>query len=263
MALRLLVAHTPTERDAARRVEAAVFLQAFGNTREVMEEEYGPYEARSRFVVVLDEDAGSALGVARLILPDATGRTKSLLDAARKPWELDVTASLRTAGLVGRPVWDVGSLAVDRRFRTGGAGAEVTVALCHGVLEYSLRSGTAGLVTILDDRILRIVRAMGMPWTTMSGARSEYYLGSPASTPCVMDMDAVTDSIRQRRPDVAPAIVDGAFRSIVCDAADLAPERGALLPDPDPVPVRPLPPRRDTTGWRPPTARRAAGDRAT
>ena len=262
MALRLLIAHTPAERYAAREVEAQVFLQAFGNTPEVMEQEYGAYQERSRFVTVIDEEAGVALGVARLILPDAEGPVKSLVDVAADPWHLDGAASLRAAGLGGGQVWDVGSLAVDRRFRTGASGAEVTVALCHGVLQHSLAAGTDGLVTILDDRILRVVRAMGMPSQPMEGATSRSYPASPASTPCVMRMDAVAESIRTRRPELATAIVDGVFRSIVVDQADLSADRAAPLDPPDPMPARSAAPRRDTTAWRPPTARPQAAPTA-
>ncbi|SNR79907.1 hypothetical protein SAMN06272737_12637 [Blastococcus mobilis] len=234
-----------------------MFLQAFGNTPEVMEQEYGHYQGRSRFVTVIDEEGGSALGVARLILPDATAPVKTLVDVAGEPWHLDVVNSLRAAGLSSRPVWDVASLAVDRRFRSGAAGAEVIVALCHGVHQYSLNCGVEGLVTVLDDRILRVVRAMGMPWTPMAGATSQYYLGSPASTPCVMVMSSVAESIRTRRPDLAPAVIDGIFRSIVLDPADLLPGRGGSLPRVPPCdqPDRP-PVGRDRSAWKPPTHRR-------
>jgi hypothetical protein len=258
MTLRLLVAHSPAERDAARRVEARVFLQAFGNTPEVMQQEYGPYEEQSRFVTVIDGESGSAVGVARLILPGPSAPVKTLVDVAGEPWHLDVADTLRAAGLSGRPVWDVASLAVDRRFRSGGAGAEVIVALCHGVHRYSLHCGVEGLVTVLDDRILRVVRAMGMPWAPMAGATSRYYLGSPASTPCVMVMSSVAESIRTRRPDLAPTVVDGILHSIALDPADLLPGRGGALP-PDArseQPDRPPVARRDTSGWRAPAHRR-------
>jgi hypothetical protein len=258
VALRLLVAHTPAERDAARAVEAGVFLQAFGNTPEVMAREYGPYEERSRFVTVIDEATGGALGAARLIATDGLAPVKTLVDVAGPPWQLDVDASLRTAGLAEGPVWDVGSLAVERRFRSGASGGEVIVALCHGVHRYSMISGVRGLVTVLDDRILRVVRSMGMPWLPMPGASSQHYLGSPASTPCAMVMADVAGSIQAKRPDLGPAVVDGVLPSIACDPADLSPGRGALLSELDAQPAQPLPPRRDTTGWRPPTAQRAA-----
>ncbi|SEP10280.1 hypothetical protein [Trujillonella endophytica] len=257
MTLRLLVAHTPAERDAARRVEERVFLRAFGNTPEVMEREYGPYDSRSRFIAVIDDADGSALGAARFVLPDDAGEVKTLTDVAGPPWHLSADDVLGAAGLSGRPVWDVATLAVDPRFRTGRAGAELNLALCYAIGRYALDCHVPGLVAILDDRVLRLLQFMGLPWEPMAGASSREYLGSPASTPCLFLVDDGTPSVRARRPDLVPGLVDGVFASITVDPADLAPERGAPLPEPDPLPVSPLPPRRDTTGWRPPTSRGA------
>jgi hypothetical protein len=252
--LRLIVAHSPAERDAARRVEARVFLQAFGNTPEVMEQEYGAYEARSRFVAVIDAQSGDALGTARLITAGASP-VKTLVDVAGEPWRLPVPDSLATVGLAPATVWDVGTLAVDPRFRSGSAGAEVSLALCHGIWRYARNCGVPGLVTILDDRVRRLVRAMGLPWYPMAGAASRPYLGSPASTPCVFVVRTAEEEVYGARPDLAPALDHGVFRSITVDPADLLPTRGALVEMAEPEPSRP--PRRDTTGWRPPTSPRA------
>ncbi|MDK3257116.1 hypothetical protein [Blastococcus capsensis] len=254
MALRLLVAHSPEERDAARRVEARVFLQAFGNTPEVMEQEYGPYEARSRFVVVIDDGSGAALGTARLIVAAGTP-VKTLVDVAGEPWHLQVADRLGAAGLAPWDVWDVASLAVDPRYRAGAAGAELSVALCHGLWRYARNCDVPGLVTIVDDRVRRLLRAMGVPWYPMTGAASRPYLGSPASTPCVLVAQTAEEKMSRARPDLAPALVHGRFRSITVDPADLAPSRGAVVQQAAPA-DRPLPPRRDTTGWRPPASRR-------
>lgn len=258
MALRLLVAHTPAERDAARRVEARVFLETFGNTAEVMEAEYGPYDARSRFVTVIDDADGSALGAARLVLPDATGNLKTLADIAGAPWNLDPVEALRARGLSAGAVWDVATMAVDPRFRAGSAGAEVSLALFHGTWRHARDCGVDGLVTLLDDAVLQLCQAMGVPWFPMAGATSHEYLGSPGSTPCDLLVATAAEHVRAAQPALAPALVEGRFRTITLDPADLAPGRGGLLPEPDPMPARPLPPRRDTTGWRPPTARRAS-----
>jgi hypothetical protein len=258
VALRLVIAHTPAERDAAQAVEARVFLQAFGNTPDVMEHEYGPYRDRSRFVTVIDDSDGSALGAARLVLPGDTGTVKTLVDVAGDPWYLSASDVLQSAGLAGQPVYDVASLAVDRRYRSGANGAEVTVALCHGLLRFSQNCGARGLVTVLDDRVLRLLRAMGVPWAPMAGATSRSYLGSPASTPCIATVSSIAENIRAVRPDLAPAVVDGVFRSIVAEPADLHPTRGSDLQE-GPAPSRPVAPRRDTSAWKPPGRRRAEG----
>ncbi|TYP87222.1 hypothetical protein [Blastococcus xanthinilyticus] len=254
MALRLLVASSPAEREAARQVEARVFLQAFGNTPELLEQEYGAYEERSRFIAVIDDASGEALGTARLITSGADP-VKTLLDVAGDPWQLPVAESLGTVGLAAAEVWDVATLAVDPRYRAGAAGAEVSVALCHGIWRFARNCGVPGMVTILDDRVRRLVRAMGLPWHPMAGATSQPYLGSPASTPCVFVVATAEAEVYGSRPDLAPALDHGRLASITVDPADLAPHRGTLAEAPA-EPEAPLPPRRDTTGWRPPTARR-------
>jgi GNAT superfamily N-acetyltransferase len=255
---RLLVAHTPEEREAARRVEARVFLQAFGNTPELMAQEYGAYEARSRFVAVIDDESGDALGTARLITAGASP-VKTVVDVAGEPWHLPVADSLATVGLAPPTVWDVASLAVDPRYRAGSAGAEVSLALCHGIWRYARNCGVPGLVTILDDRVRRLVRAMGLPWYPMAGATSQPYLGSPASTPCAFVMRTAEEEVYGARPDLAPSLDHGVFRSIAVDPADLLPARGTVVHETVPAgrPERSLPLRRDTTGWRPPTSRHA------
>ena len=253
-----MVAHSPEQREAARRVEAQVFLQAFGNTPELMEQEYGAYEHRSRFVAVIDDASGSAVGTARLIAADASP-VKTLVDVAADPWHLPVADSLGAVGLAPAAVWDVASLAVDPRYRTGAAGAEVSIALCHGIWRYARNCGVPGLVTILDDRVRRLVRAMGLPWYPMPGATSQPYLGSPASTPCAFVVRTAEDEVYGARPDLAPALDHGEFRSITVDPADLAPTRGTVVEPAAPGgrAERPPLPHRDTTGWRPPTSRRA------
>ena len=116
VALRLLVAHTPAERDAARRVEAAVFLQAFGNTPEVMDAEYGPYEAP--VPLRRGHRRGERLRPRRRPAdPLRPGElpVKTLVDMAGEPVaRRPRPPPSRAAGLAGGPVWDVASLAVDR-----------------------------------------------------------------------------------------------------------------------------------------------------
>ena len=230
MGLRLLIADSAAEADAARAVEAAVFLEAFGNTPETMAQEYGPYRDRSRFVTVLDEATGAAVGAARIVLPDEHGEVKTLTDVAGEPWRLSVPETLQAAGLAGSPVWDSATLAVDRAHRRSASGAEVALALVHGLYRHTQLSGVRGAVTILDDNVLRLVQSMGVPWTPLPGATSRSYLGSPGSTPCSLLIEAYAPSIRATLPELAPALVDGSFAAIALDPADLGPQRGADAP---------------------------------
>ena len=258
MPLRLLVADSAAEREAARRVEARVFLDAFGNTEETMEREYGAYLHRSRFVAVIDERSGSALGAVRLILPDSSGEVKTLTDVAGEPWSLPVPEVLQAAGLCGGPVWDVATLSVESRHRRGVSGTEISLALFHGVYRYARACGVDGLVTVLDDAVLRMVQAMGLSWTPMPGATSRRYLGSPASTPCICRVATLPDGVRARRPDLTSALEYGRFRSIAVHPPDLHPERGTSNPEltVDHLPPGPLRAPRSTPDWRPPAYRR-------
>jgi hypothetical protein len=227
MPLRLLVADSVAEKDAARRIESRVFLEAFGNTPATMEREYGPYADRSRFVTVFDDSTGIAVAAARIIVPERNGELKTLTDVAAAPWHLPVEDSLAAAGLLGSPVWDSATLAVDPAHRRSAGGVEVTAALIHGLYRHTQLSGIRGAVTVLDDHVLQSVQAMGVPWTPMAGATSQNYLGSAASTPCLLLIGGFADSVRSRRPDLAPALVDGRFHSIHLAAGDLLPSRGA------------------------------------
>ena len=57
---------------ATRDCEAEVFLRVYGNTRQQLEEEYGPYEQASVFIALAD-DSGDVLGACRLIRPTEVG----------------------------------------------------------------------------------------------------------------------------------------------------------------------------------------------
>ena len=104
------------EQIAARECEADVFLSAFGNTRDQLEEEYGPYEDQSLFLSVTDEH-GETLGSCREILPGPAG-LKTLNDLARPPWFVDGPRSARAAGVDPTRAWDLATLGVRRQFRS-------------------------------------------------------------------------------------------------------------------------------------------------
>src|SRR5579875_1985596 len=66
--------------ELGRSLERAVFLEAFGNTPELLEVEYSPYESASLFLVVVDHRRRLPAGVMRVICPGGPAGLKSLND---------------------------------------------------------------------------------------------------------------------------------------------------------------------------------------
>src|SRR4051794_31376719 len=98
------------ELEAALRCESQVFLDAYGNTPEEFDVEYGPYETSTGYMAVFQED-GEAVAAARFIAPGAAG-LKTLNDVSRPPWEVDGLRSARAAGVDPTRTWDVATIAV-------------------------------------------------------------------------------------------------------------------------------------------------------
>src|SRR5580700_6711894 len=67
--------------ELARHVERVVFMEAFGNTPELLAKEYAPYEGSSVFLCVMDHLRGLPAGTMRIVLPSEAG-FKTIDDAA-------------------------------------------------------------------------------------------------------------------------------------------------------------------------------------
>lgn len=183
--------------ESARQCEEDVFLQAFGNTRSQLDEEYGPYRDQSVFVAISDDD-GHVVGACRLITPGSTG-LKTLNDVGREPWGVDGLRSARAAGIDPDNAWDIATLGVRRDYR--GSKMSVAIGLYHAIV-VSTRVNEVGSVTaILDDQIRRILTAADYIMPSLPGTRAAEYLGSPASTPVYGHCAGMVDAQRRMNPD--------------------------------------------------------------
>ncbi len=207
----------------ARACEAEVFLQWYGNTREQLQLEYGGYEPSSAFLALAD-DEGHVLGACRLISPSDLG-LKTLVDVAREPWGVDGPRSAAAVGLDPASTWDVGTLGI--RVGLSGAGLHTAAALYHGLVLVARANDVRSFVAILDDRLGRLFRSMGLVLTTLPGTSSGAYLGSPRSTPIYANFASLLDHQRRVSPDAHRLITLG---------------EGLDLQTPDPAAFR-LPPR--------------------
>lgn len=192
--------------DAARQCEEDVFLQAFGNTREQLAEEYGPYNDQSVFMAVSDAD-GYVVGSCRLITPGPAG-IKTLNDLSREPWGVDGVRSGAVVGVDPADTWDIATLGVRKDFR--GSKMMIAIALYHGLVVSTTRANQIGSVTaILDDNVRRLLTAADWIMPTMPGTSTGEYLGSPASTPVYGHPSAMVDGQRRLNPDAYRLMTQG------------------------------------------------------
>lgn len=175
--------------ELGRHLERVVFLEAFGNTIDDLAREYGPYEASSLFIVVVDHARQLPAGVIRVVHPSPAG-LKSLSDL-ESVWGENAEAAMRRTGLDFGPekIWDVATLAVPSEYRSRATGGLVTMGLYQTLTLGARASGIDLLVTILDMPVFRMLRwKMHMIFAGYRDVNPKPYLGSPASVPSWCDL---------------------------------------------------------------------------
>jgi hypothetical protein len=211
-------------REAALSCEAEVFLRWFGNTREQLQDEYGPYDESSVFIVVADDEL-DVKGACRIIVPGPVG-LKTLKDIGREPWRMDGAASAAAAGVDPERTWDVGTLGVRRG--QGGRGLVTAAALYHGLTTALRANRVQSMITILDAPVRALLDQSGIGLDPLPGTWPAPYLGSEESIPVYGHVAAWMDYHRAQYPDAHRLVVQG----IGLDGITLpAPEDYVLRPD--------------------------------
>ena len=193
---------------ATRDCEAEVFLRAYGNTRQQLQDEYGPYEHASVFIALVDT-GGDVVGACRLIRPTEAG-LKSLHDAGRPPWSVDVERAARAARLDPAQTWDVATLGCRRGLK--GAGKLASAALFHALVQAVRANEIRSAVMIIDERVRTLLASAGMTGHALPGAGPARYLGSAASTPVYRHCDQAFDQQRITNPDAYRLFTQGIGR---------------------------------------------------
>lgn len=202
--LRLVLDPTGDELAAARQCEADVFLEAYGNTPEQLEAEYGPYEDHTTFLAILQDD-GLAVATTRLIAPGPAG-LKTLNDVGRPPWRVDGLRSARAAGVDPAHTWDVATIAV----RPGaGRGGLCASALYHAIVATAFANDVDYMVMIMDSHARQLLSGLGMQTLALPGTKTGEYLGSPSSTPLWVNLRRMFELQRQDNPDAYRLIHQG------------------------------------------------------
>ena len=194
--------------ELGRHVERAVFLEAFGNTRELLASEYGGYEPASVFVVVLDHRRRLPAGMMRVLVPSGVG-FKSLDDITRH-WGEPAERVMARVDSTWDPsrLWDLSTLAVMPEYRGDAALGLVTQALVQALTMVGQRAGVRRWVGILDAPVLRMLQwRIGRPFRPFPGLEHRSYLGSSASVPVWGDAALVgRRAQRDRRNPARPVL---------------------------------------------------------
>jgi hypothetical protein len=192
---------------AARDCEEEVFLRAYGNTREEIADEYGPYEASSAFIALTDAH-GDVVAETRMIAPSAAG-LKTLNDTSRAPWHIDGYRAARAAGIDLTQAWDVATVGV-RTNALRGTGLKAAVAMYFAIVAGTRANDLRWLVMLMDERARRLLSSLALPTHILPGTFSGDYMGSSACTPLYSDVLIGMDQQRLKNPEAHRLVSFGA-----------------------------------------------------
>jgi hypothetical protein len=192
--------------ESARECEAEVFLRWFGNTREQLADEYGPYEDSSVFLAIADE-RDEVLGAVRLLVPGGRAGLKTLTDIGREPWGVDGARVAGAAGIDLGSTWEVATLGV-RGGRTANR-LQLSLALYHGLMTVAQVNRMSSFVAVLDERVRRLLGSVGILTHPLPGTATSSYLGSAASTPVYAHFAPMLDNQRREFPDAHRLVTIG------------------------------------------------------
>ena len=191
-----IVASTEPAAEIGREVERQVFGEFFGNTPEMLAEEYAPYEASSLFLCVIDQRRLVPAGVSRSIIPSSAG-FKSLHDIPRV-WgaDADDLITRSDSGLDLGRCRDIATLATASGYRGGGTEGLVSLALYQAIIMSSLATEAPWLVAVMDVAVIDLLsERIGSPFSKYPDVQPERYLDSPSSLPVYVDLPAYGDRL--------------------------------------------------------------------
>lgn len=183
---------------SARECEAEVFLRWFGNTRQQLDAEYGPYEDSSVFLVIADE-RDEVLGAVRLLIPGGRAGLKTFTDIGDDPWAVDGSRATAAVGIDLGSTWEIATLGV--RSGTDANGLRLSLALYHGLITVARANRVSSFVAILDERVRRLLASVGIVMRALPGTNTAPYLGSSASTPVFAHFTPMVENQRRQFPD--------------------------------------------------------------
>jgi hypothetical protein len=196
--------------ELARHLERAVLLESFGNTADDLAREYGPYEASSLFLVIIDHVRLLPAGGIRVVQPSSVG-LKSLNDL-ESVWGETAEVLMQRTDLDFEldKTWDVATLVVPPEYRARATGGLITTGLYQTLTLAAQARGIELLVAILDMPVFRMLRwKLKMIFAGYRDVSPRPYLGSLASIPAWCDLVAADEHVAAVDPELHRILTKG------------------------------------------------------
>lgn len=164
----------------ARAMEVEVFLETFGNTPDVMHEQYGPYEEASHFWIVFDKNNRVPVGALRAIGNSEAG-LKTLNDIEQPPLSLPKEEVVEAYDLDLDKTWDIGTVAVLEEYRGIEHDFVPSLTLYRDLYMRAIDSGVDDFIAVIDKGARGNLDLMGLTFKPILDSGSFSYLDSPES----------------------------------------------------------------------------------
>ena len=215
------------ESELARAVERSVFDEFFGNSAEMLDAEYGPYEESTVFLCVMDQRRKLPAGTVRAILPSPRG-FKSLHDF-ETVWERPLDPILGPIGIdpLRDDVYDITTIAVDADYRGKATDGLISLGLYQAIMELARFRGVRWLVSIMDLVVIDLIDGLvAAPFRRYPGVEPINYLDSPASVPVYCDYQEWVPRFAAAEPAMHDIVINGKGIEAAMTPLDLAPLLG-------------------------------------
>jgi hypothetical protein len=159
--------------DPLADVARVVFAESSGSDTATLIREYVEYRSASLFFLVMDRKTGRPAGAGRVV--EGGGRT---LDDAPDRIGRDLSAIVAAHDLQDGKIWELAPVSVLPGYHGGRAGSTVSSLLYRTILKAGRRAGVRHVVALLDQRALRRMALLGIPFVPMAGSGPFEYRGS-------------------------------------------------------------------------------------
>ena len=224
------------ESELARHVERTVFEETFGNPRELLDEEYGPYEGSTVFYCVIDQRRRLPAGMMRIILPSEQGlKTFQVIEEVWGTPAEQIMARTDTTWDLTR-AFDVTTLAVAPEYRGKSTDGLISLGLYQTLVRSGLEGAARFLVTILDMKPLDLIQTFTHNcFQEFPGIEAKSYLDSPLSIPMFLEFSEWLPRLQVEAPDTHDLLVHGIGIEAAMRPPAWAPLMRALGREPAPL----------------------------